>query len=379
MLFFMEVVYGRFLPRPIISSFLDDGLDLVGGIHHVVVMKEWQYQSAKKLLFKLDAEQAHHVSMNALRTAEKLKVLKLLVGKAPKTAPVECMGLTFPNSVGLAAGLDKEGNTIDALGRLGFGFIEIGTITPVPQAGNPKPRLFRIIEEEAIINRMGFNNCGIEQGVDNVRSAKTYEGIVGFNIGKNKLTPNEDAVSDYLKALRGCWGVADYVTVNISSPNTPGLRDLQAADDTARLLEALKKEQVILSERTGLKMPIALKVAPDMGEQQIEELSKVFLNGGLDGLVATNTTIDREAVKGKPFATQTGGLSGAPVTVKSTKVIEAFYSHLGDNIPIIGVGGIMNPQDAQDKLDAGAKLIQLYTGFIYHGPPLVHQILAALK
>jgi len=264
---------------------------------------------------------------------------------------------------------------VGALGRLGFGFMESGTITPGAQPGNDKPRLFRIIEEEAIINRMGFNNCGIEQGVKNVQSAKTYQGIVGVNIGKNKLTPNDDAVSDYLKALRGCWGVADYVTVNISSPNTPGLRDLQAADDTARLLDALKKEQEILSNQTGIKMPITFKVAPDMGEPQIVELSKVFREGGLEGLVATNTTLDRSKVEGKPHASQAGGLSGAPVTEKSTEVIRAFHSHLGKDIPIIGVGGIMNAQDAQDKLDAGATLVQLYTGFIYHGPPLVHSIL----
>ncbi len=336
------------------------------------------------MLFKLDAETAHDVSMKMLRAAEGLKVLPVLAGKGMKSEglEVECMGLKFPNPVGLAAGLDKEGNTIDALGRLGFGFIEIGTITPVAQPGNPEPRLFRIIEDEAIINRMGFNNCGVEQGVKNVSAATTYKkngGIVGFNIGKNKLTPNEDAVSDYLKALRGCWGVADYVTVNISSPNTPGLRDLQAADDTARLLAELKTEQERLMAETGVKMPIALKVAPDMGGKQISDLSKVFLDGGLECLIATNTTIDRDVVKGKPNADEAGGLSGAPVTEKSTEVIKAFYSHLGDNVPIIGVGGIMSEQDAQDKLDAGAKLIQLYTGFIYHGPPLVQKILASLN
>ena len=326
----------------------------------------------------MDAEDAHHLSLDLMRKAEATGVLKLVAGKLPAAQPVECMGLTFPNPVGLAAGLDKEGTTIDALGRLGFGSVEIGTITPKPQPGNPLPRLFRIIEEEAIINRMGFNNVGIDQGVKNVRASSTFKGIVGFNIGKNKVTPNENAVDDYLKALRGCWGVADYVTVNISSPNTPGLRDLQAADDTARLLEALKKEQAHLSETTGFHMPIALKVAPDMGEEQIADLSRVFLEGGLDGLVATNTTISREAVLGKPYATQAGGLSGKPVTKASTEVIKAFYSHLGEQIPIIGVGGIMNADDAIEKLDAGAKLIQLYTGFIYHGPPLIHSILNKL-
>lgn len=342
-------------------------------------MSPWQYKLARNLLFQCDAEYAHHLSLDLLKFAEKIGILKPLSGKMPETKSVECMGLTFPNPVGLAAGLDKEGSTIDALGRLGFGSVEIGTITPKPQAGNPQPRLFRIIEEEAIINRMGFNNCGITEGVANVKSANSFEGIVGFNIGKNKVTPNENAVDDYLAALRGCWGVADYVTVNISSPNTPGLRDLQAADDTARLLEALKKEQIKLSEDTGLQMPIALKVAPDMGEQQIKDLSKVFLDGGLDGLVATNTTIDRSKIEGKKHWKEAGGLSGAPVTTKSTEIIAQFHAHLGKNIPIIGVGGIMNGQDALDKLDAGATIVQLYTGFIYKGPPLIKEIIDAIN
>lgn len=337
-----------------------------------------QYKFARNLLFNLDAETAHHVSLDLLKVAEKLGVLKFFTSKPPQAQPVECMGLNFPNPVGLAAGLDKEGAVIDALGRLGFGSVEIGTITPKAQPGNPQPRLFRIVEEEAIINRMGFNNVGIEQGVENVKSSKTYKGIVGFNIGKNKVTPNKNAVDDYLKALRGCWGVADYVTINISSPNTPGLRDLQAADDTARLLEAVKTEQAKLESESGLKMPIALKVAPDMGSEQIADLSQVFLNGGLEGLVATNTTISREAVLGKPNAKEAGGLSGKPVTQRSTEVIREFYGHLGEQVPIIGVGGIMTPDDAIEKLEAGAKIVQLYTGFIYHGPPLVHAILNRL-
>ncbi len=342
-------------------------------------MTHWQYKLARNLLFKLEAEHAHHVSLDILRLAETLGILPLTVGDIPKVSPVECMGISFSNPVGLAAGLDKEGNTIDALGRLGFGFVEIGTITPVPQPGNPQPRLFRMIENEAIINRMGFNNCGIVNGANNVRSSKTFQGVVGFNIGKNKVTPNEHAIDDYLAALRGCWGVADYVTVNISSPNTPGLRDLQAADDTARLLEELKKEQEKLTEESGISMPIALKVAPDMGEQQIADLSKVFLNGGLEGLIATNTTIDRQSVQGHRYTDEAGGLSGRPVTKRSTEVIAAFHSHLGENIPIIGVGGIMTAEDAMDKLHAGAKLIQLYTGFIYHGPPLIRDILLKLQ
>ena len=341
-------------------------------------MTRSQYRFARNLLFRLDAETAHHVSLDIPRKLESLRVLGLLTGTSPKASPVECMGLTFPNRVGLAAGLDKEGRCIDALGQLGFGHVEIGTITPRPQPGNPLPRLFRIIDKEAIINRMGFNNPGIEQGAANVASSSRFRkngGIVGFNIGKNKVTPNENATNDYLTCLRGAWSVADYITVNLSSPNTPGLRDLQAADETARLLEALKSEQELLTGETGRHVPITLKVAPDLEPQHIEDLSKVFLDGGLDGLIATNTTISRSEVEGCDFATQAGGLSGAPVTDKSTQVISEFNRHLGGKIPIIGVGGIMSAEDAKAKLDAGATLVQLYTGFIYHGPPLVRDIL----
>lgn len=327
----------------------------------------------------MDAEKAHHLSLDILRKAERSGVLRSVTNATQKCAPTECMGLEFPNPVGLAAGLDKEGNAIDAFGRLGFGFIEIGTITPKPQPGNPKPRLFRLINKEAIINRMGFNNCGIDQAVKNVKSSLTYKGVVGFNIGKNKVTPNEKAADDYLIALKGCWGAADYVTVNISSPNTPGLRDLQAADDTARLLETLKKEQESLTKSSGVKMPIAFKVAPDMEEEQVSALSKVFKEGGLECLIATNTTIDRAMVEGSKNASEAGGLSGKPLTQKSTDIIANFHSHLGGGIPIIGVGGIMTAEDAIDKFKAGAKLVQLYTGFIYNGPPLIHKIIEKLN
>lgn len=343
-------------------------------------MTRIQYHLARNLLFRLDAEVAHDISLGSLRWLERLRILGLVTPKAPKSQPVECMGLTFPNCVGLAAGLDKQGSCIDAFGRLGFGHVEIGTITPRPQPGNPQPRLFRIIPEEAIINRMGFNNAGIEAGAANVAASSTFRkngGIIGFNIGKNKDTPNEQATEDYLACLRGAWDVADYITVNLSSPNTPGLRDLQAADETARLIESLKSEQELLTSATGRHVPIALKVAPDLEDQHIADLSQVFLDGGLDCLIATNTTISRAEVEGCDFATQAGGLSGAPLTSRSTEVIAAFHSHLGDKVPIIGVGGIMSAEDAQAKLDAGAKLIQLYTGFIYHGPPLVRDILKA--
>ena len=284
------------------------------------------------------------------------------------------MGLNFPNRVGLAAGLDKEGNTIDAFGRLGFGFIEIGTITPRPQVGNPKPRLFRLLPHEAIINRMGFNNPGIEVGVENVKSTRDYHGILGFHIGKNKDTPNENAADDYLECLRAAYPVADYIAVNLSSPNTPGLRDLQGAEASAKLLETLKREQQTLATTHGKYVPLLFKVAPDLDEAHIRDLAAVFLNGGLDGLIATNTTLDRQAVAGHPHAQQAGGLSGKPVFDKSTAVLSSFAAHLENKVPIIGVGGISSVADAQAKLDAGASLVQIYTSFIYQGPKLVREL-----
>jgi dihydroorotate dehydrogenase len=334
------------------------------------------YPLARKILFSLDAEVAHHTSMMGLRLAEKTGLLNLISPPLPDSDPIELMGLKFPNRIGLAAGLDKEGNTIDALGRLGFGFIEIGTITPRPQAGNPKPRLFRLIPQEAIINRMGFNNPGIDAGVKNVRAHKSFTGPIGFNIGKNKDTPNQNAADDYLACLEKAYPVADYIAVNLSSPNTPGLRDLQAADSSARLLELLKASQEKLAEKHGKNVPILFKVAPDLEEQQVADLAKAFLNGGLDGLIATNTTLDREAVKDHPWANEAGGLSGRPVFEKSNAVLGAFASAFSGKIPIIGVGGISSKADAEEKFKAGADLVQIYTSFVYHGPTLVHKLVA---
>ncbi len=310
--------------------------------------------------------------------AEKTGLLGVFSPADACVSPVEVMGLNFPNRVGLAAGLDKEGNTIDALGRLGFGFVEIGTITPRPQAGNPKPRLFRLVDHEAIINRMGFNNPGIAAGVANVRSAKLFSGIVGFNIGKNKDTPNENSADDYLECLREAFPVADYVAVNLSSPNTPGLRDLQGAEASARLLEVLKREQQRLATEHGKQVPLLFKIAPDLDETQIRDLSGVFLDGGLDGLIATNTTLDRDRVASHPRAAEAGGLSGRPVLEKSTAVLEMFASHLGARIPIIGVGGVSSVEDAQAKLRAGASLVQIYTSFVYQGPALVRKLVREL-
>ncbi|MBG7608889.1 MAG: quinone-dependent dihydroorotate dehydrogenase [Verrucomicrobia bacterium] len=333
------------------------------------------YPIARKILFALDAEVAHHTSMMGLRFAEKTGLLELLSKPFPESEPIELMGLKFPNRIGLAAGLDKEGNTIDALGRLGFGFVEIGTITPRPQAGNPKPRLFRLIPHEAIINRMGFNNPGIDAGVENVRAHKSFTGPIGFNIGKNKDTPNENAADDYLACLEKAYPVADYIAVNLSSPNTPGLRDLQAADSSARLLELLKNSQEKLAAQHGKRVPILFKVAPDLTEEQVVDLAKAFLEGGLDGLIATNTTLDREKVADHPWANEAGGLSGKPVFEKSNIVLSAFASAFSGKIPIIGVGGISSKADAEEKFKAGADLVQIYTAFVYQGPALVRELL----
>ncbi len=339
---------------------------------------ETLYPAVLACLFKLDAETAHHLSLAGLRLAEKSRLLPLLAPQDDFSSPVEVMGLRFPNRIGLAAGLDKEGNTIDALGRLGFGFVEIGTITPRPQAGNPKPRLFRLKPHEAIINRMGFNNPGIQAGVENVRKSRSFSGVIGFNIGKNKDTPNENAADDYLACLTAAYPVADYIVVNLSSPNTPGLRDLQGAEASARLLETLKREQARLSAEHGRHVPLLFKVAPDLEGQHVQDLAEVFLQGGLDGLIATNTTLDRHAVAGHPHAGEAGGLSGKPVLEKSTRVLSEFAERLGGRIPIIGVGGISSLEDARAKIAAGADLVQIYTSFIYRGPRLVREIAEGL-
>lgn len=247
----------------------------------------------------MNPETAHKVTLWGLRLAEKMRVLPLLMGEVPSD-PVEILGMKFPNRVGLAAGMDKEADTVNAFGQAGFGFVEVGTLTPRPQPGNDKPRLFRLIPQQAIINRMGFNNEGIAAGVENIRSATRFHGVLGVNIGKNKVTPNEDAAQDYLTCLRAAWPVADYIAINFSSPNTPGLRDLQAAEPAARLLASLKSEQSNLAVETGRNVPIFMKVAPDVTDEQIAELSRVFLDEGLDGLIATNTTLSRAGVEASP-------------------------------------------------------------------------------
>ena len=350
------------------------GFDNAGRAGQAAVVIDVIYPLIRAALFRLDPELAHHLSLGVLGVAERSGVLRHVCPALDVCSPVEVMGLSFPNRVGLAAGMDKEGDCIDALGRLGFGSIEIGTITPRPQSGNPKPRLFRLIDHEAIINRMGFNNSGIEAGVANVRRVKTYAGIIGFNIGKNKDTPNEDAAADYLACLRQAYPVADYIAVNLSSPNTPGLRDLQGPEACARLLGVLKNEQERLAAEHGKRVPLLFKVAPDLDASHIRELAAVFLAGGLDGLIATNTTLDRDAVAAHPRAGEAGGLSGRPQFKKSTAVLQAFASHLGGRVPIIGVGGISSLEDAREKLRAGASLVQVYTAFIYQGPGLIRKL-----
>lgn len=334
------------------------------------------YSIAKPLLFQLDAEKAHDLTLKSLRFAEKAGFLSLYPS-APKCQPRKVMGIEFPNSVGLAAGLDKNGVVIDGMAALGFGFIEIGTVTPRPQPGNPKPRLFRVKEAQGIINRFGFNNLGVGQLIRNVQAAK-YRGVLGINIGKNFDTPNERAVDDYLIGLRKVYPYASYIAVNISSPNTKNLRQLQEKEALDVLLSTLKAEQKILADQYGKYVPIALKIAPDLDAQQIIEIADLLKKHAFDGVIATNTTLDRDAVKGLPNAAETGGLSGAPVRQKSTQVIQQLSQQLAGELPIIGVGGILSGADAVEKIAAGASLVQLYSGLIYRGPQLIHDVCRSL-
>ncbi|WP_166263776.1 quinone-dependent dihydroorotate dehydrogenase [Marinobacter caseinilyticus] len=335
------------------------------------------YGLIRNLLFRLPPEQAHAVALTSLDVAEKLGLSGLL--SSPVTAtPVNVMGLTFPNAVGLAAGLDKDGDHVDALGALGFGFIEIGTVTPLPQPGNPKPRMFRLPEHQAIINRMGFNNKGLDHLLNRVDRMR-YRGILGINVGKNALTPVENAESDYRKGIAAVYSRADYITVNVSSPNTPGLRDLQFGDSLVRLLEAIKDEQLSQQSTQGVYVPIAVKIAPDMDDEGIRFVARVLTDTGMDGVIATNTTVSREAVANHPLASESGGLSGLPVRQPSVRVIQALSAELGSRIPIIGVGGIMDGASAVEKIEAGAKLVQIYTGFIYRGPGLIREAITAIE
>ncbi|OHV10040.1 quinone-dependent dihydroorotate dehydrogenase [Kushneria phosphatilytica] len=333
------------------------------------------YSLARSLLFRFDPETAHGITMTALDMAYRCRLSHALGGEAVQ-APVTLMGLHFPNRVGLAAGLDKDGEHIDALGALGFGFVEVGTVTPKAQPGNPRPRLFRLPEHQAIINRMGFNNGGVEQLVEHVRR-RHFDGVLGINIGKNLTTDVADATSDYLSCLEVVHAHADYVTVNISSPNTPGLRDLQFGDHLQRLLSALSETAMRLDVQNGRHVPLAVKIAPDMADEELELVAHCLAGSGVEAVIATNTTISRTAVAGSPLAKETGGLSGAPVKAASTRVIAALRDRL-PTMTIIGVGGILDAEDAREKREAGADLVQLYTGLIYRGPALVGECARAL-
>ena len=332
------------------------------------------YKIARSLLFKLDAEKAHDVSINGLRAFQSLGLTPLLEPNL-KNNPINIMGLNFPNRIGLAAGLDKSGQCINGFGSMGFGFVEVGTITPKPQSGNPKPRLFRLKEHNAIINRMGFNNPGIENAIDNIiKSSKGYSGIVGVNIGKNKITPNAEALDDYMKGLRSFYNIADYIAVNVSSPNTSGLRELQSPEYARKLISPLMKERDLLSHQYEKIVPIAVKLDPDMQRDQIMALAELFLELKIDAVIATNTTVSRDKVQDHNLSQELGGLSGKPLHSQSNDAIHNFKNSLNDEIPIIGVGGILSKKDAEEKIEAGAKLLQIYTGLIYKGPALIREL-----
>ena len=335
------------------------------------------YSLLRKLLFLLPPEVAHHFTLSSLSTLNKLGLLKLIKPVSKANQEVEVMGIIFPNRIGLAAGLDKDGEHIQALSNLGFGFVEIGTVTPRPQAGNPAPRLFRLPKANAIINRMGFNNKGIDHLTDQVANARKagFEGIIGINIGKNFDTAVENAIEDYLIGMRSAYRYADYITVNISSPNTPNLRTLQYGEELDKLLSAIKKEQMSLVNSQKKYVPIAVKVAPDLEPIEITGIAMALLDNNIDCLIATNTTLSRDAVVGMKHGAEAGGLSGEPVREMSTEVVKQFYNILKNQIPIIGVGGISSAKDAQDKLDAGAALVQVYSGLIYEGPSLIKNLI----
>lgn len=335
------------------------------------------YNLIRKALFCLDAETSHELSLDMMGAAHRLGLISPFVDKIPAN-PVEVMGLTFPNPVGLAAGLDKNGDYFNALGQLGFGFVEIGTITPRPQPGNPKPRIFRLPEHQAVINRMGFNNKGVDHLVEQVKK-RSYDGVLGINIGKNFDTPVEKADDDYAICMDAVYPYADYITVNVSSPNTPGLRDLQFGDSLKQLLTTIKTKQEQLHQQTGRYVPVAVKIAPDMDAEAAAGFSAILLDSGLDGVIATNTTISREAVAGHPLADEAGGLSGAPVRDKSTEMIRLLSDSLKGKLPIIGVGGIVGGADALEKIEAGASLVQVYSGFIYRGPALIGESARAIQ
>jgi dihydroorotate dehydrogenase len=339
------------------------------------------YALTRPFLFGLDAERAHELTLEAIARLQGTP-LQHLWCQPRIDDPVTLAGLRFPNRIGLAAGLDKNGRCIDGLGAMGFGFVEVGTVTPLPQPGNPKPRLFRLTTAHALINRLGFNNDGLQAFVANVRRSRSFRaggGVLGLNIGKNAATPIERALDDYLLGLDDVFAHADYVTVNISSPNTKDLRSLQSDAALDALLSALVQRRDVLARQHKRSVPMFVKIAPDLDAAQIRVIAGALKRHGVDGVIATNTTVARDAVRGLPHADEAGGLSGAPVFDASNRVIAALRAELGTQMPIIGVGGVLSGDDARAKRAAGADLVQIYTGLIYKGPMLVRECAAALK
>lgn len=334
------------------------------------------YSLIRKALFIADPETAHGLALEGLRLGYGVGATRLLCKS--RSLPVTVMGLQFPNPVGMAAGMDKNGDYIEALGSLGFGFIEVGTVTPRPQPGNPKPRIFRIPEANAMINRLGFNNKGVDHLVRQAKKHR-FKGILGINIGKNFDTPNDKAADDYLICLEKVYPYADYITVNISSPNTRGLRDLQDTEQLSALLAVLNTRRLELADESQRRVPLVVKVAPDLEDEQIPAMAEVVIQNEFDGLIATNTTISREAVNGMRHAQEQGGLSGAPVKEMANHVLAEFRAHLPPGIALIGTGGITDGEDAAEKLQLGADLVQFYTGFVYKGPDLVSDCLKAIE
>lgn len=328
------------------------------------------YKWLRNFLFQMEPEKAHAFVLNNLNKLYRSKLLIPQVYNFPK----KVMGITFTNPLGLAAGLDKNGEYINALSALGFGFIEVGTVTPRPQAGNPKPRMFRLVNEQALINRLGFNNKGVDYLINQI-SQSGFKGVLGINIGKNFDTPLEKAVDDYLICLEKVYPYAEYVTVNISSPNTVGLRQLQFGEELQNLLVNLKNKQMLLTEKTKKYVPLVVKLSPDLNQEQLQNIAQTLLENKIDGVIATNTTISRPGVENHPLSKEQGGLSGRPLFQQSTQITQNLYALLQNKIPIIGVGGIMTAHDAQLKMQAGAELLQVYTGFIYQGPRLIAEIL----
>jgi dihydroorotate dehydrogenase len=335
------------------------------------------YEALRNMLFLLPAEVSHHVSMQSIGLMEQLNLTSLIARDVPDD-PVEVMGIRFPNRVGLAAGLDKDAACIDGLAAMGFGFLEVGTVTPLAQDGNAKPRMFRLKDKQALINRMGFNNQGVDPMCKRVRRSK-FNGVLGINIGKNTTTSVGDALADYIFCMRKVYKQASYVAVNISSPNSPGLRDLQKESELARLIEGLKQEHEALKEKFGKHVPLVVKIAPDMDDEDMTNLARRLLSFELDGVIVSNTTVSRGAVAGERHAIQSGGLSGAPLRSQANHALSLVSNEVKGKMAVIGVGGIVKGEDAAEKIRLGADLVQIYTGFIYQGPDLISNCVKSMK